>query len=369
MKHPLGKFHRPRVGAGLCEAARGHTGARRLPAGVWLAGQGAPAEELDFAQVPAKPSRRVFVRLPPPERPRRRWYQYSLRTLLLLMLIVCLFMSWHAVQVKRAIAQKTAVAAILDAGGSVTYDFQIDKQGNMIKGATGPGPAWLRDLLGPEYFDSVSHVSVLSVAGMDATTQLPRLKSLNVLVCGNQDDPLSHFHDVSGMEELEIVGEVTDADVGHLRGLACLRRLSVSCSLLVYAGAGDPPAATKRKPMTGAGLAGLTSCPNLRELIISDSDLDPLALKRIASLSRLEKLALKTDYLRGSDIRLLRGLSALRELDLSGCSMIDNEAAPYLQKMTNLRVLRLTGTAISIGKAEQIDDALPDCRVIYETKP
>ena len=50
------------------------------------------------------------------KRPRLRWYQYSLRTLFLLTLIVSLLMSWHAVKMKKAMAQKKAVEAILAAG-------------------------------------------------------------------------------------------------------------------------------------------------------------------------------------------------------------------------------------------------------------
>ena len=45
--------------------------------------------------------------------------------------------------------------------------------------------------------------------------------------------------------------------------------------------------------------------------------------------------------------------------------LIDDDAVPYLQKMTGLRKLTLEGTGITDEGAEQIDDALPNCRVIY----
>ncbi len=77
---------------------------------------------------------------PPAEKPRLRWYQYSLRTLFLLTLFVSLLMSWYAVKMKQAMAQKKAVEAILAEGGTVQYDYQIDEQGNVIKGAKGHGP-------------------------------------------------------------------------------------------------------------------------------------------------------------------------------------------------------------------------------------
>ncbi len=91
----------------------------------------------------------------------------------------------------------------------------------------------------------------------------------------------------------------------------------------------------------------------------------PAILDQIGNLSQLEKLTVNTDNLSSSDVKFLCKLPALRELDLSGCSKIDDHAVPYLRKMTGLRELTLTGTGITDEEAEQIDDALPDCRVIY----
>jgi hypothetical protein len=55
------------------------------------------------------------------DKPRRRWYQYSLRTLLLLMLLVSVGMSAVATRMRTARRQRDAVAAIQESGGSVAY--------------------------------------------------------------------------------------------------------------------------------------------------------------------------------------------------------------------------------------------------------
>ncbi len=47
-----------------------------------------------------------------PRKPRRRWYQYSLRSLLVLTLLVSVGMSYVAVRMQRARRQKEAVEAI-----------------------------------------------------------------------------------------------------------------------------------------------------------------------------------------------------------------------------------------------------------------
>ncbi len=262
MNHPLGKFHRPRFAAGLHDAARGQTLAHRLPAGVRLGGQATFAEALPSVPRRKKtaPPRRAEARptnvVPPPpsEKPRLRWYQYSLRTLLLLTLIVSLFMSWYAAKMKHSMAQKKAVEAILAADGTVEYDYQFDEQGKEIKGAQGHGPAWLRELLGPDYFDTVVHAYVGSVKGMEAVNGLVRLRSLSIDVPEDGEDPLKHLQDIAGLKELEISGYVTDAGLENVQGLRYLKRLKLS-----WQGPGDDP--KRPKQLAGFGLVALQSCP------------------------------------------------------------------------------------------------------------
>jgi hypothetical protein len=68
--------------------------------------------------------------------------------------------------------------------------------------------------------------------------------------------------------------------------------------------------------------------------------------------------------LNSSDIKHLCQFPALRELDLAGC-VIGDAAVPYLQKMQGLTKLTIWKAGISDEGAERIDDALPNCRVIY----
>ena len=76
----------------------------------------------------------------PPKR-KRRWFQYSLRTLLLLTMALGIGSRWITVRAQR---QKAAVDAILNDGGAVVYDYQIDAAGGVIPDAKPPGPDWLR---------------------------------------------------------------------------------------------------------------------------------------------------------------------------------------------------------------------------------
>src|SRR5262245_56517524 len=85
---------------------------------------------------------------------RRRWFSFSLRTLFI---AVTIFGTWLGVRVTRAIEQRDAVAAIRAAASDVEvfYDCQIDESGAYISDAQAPGPEWLRQLIGIDYFANV----------------------------------------------------------------------------------------------------------------------------------------------------------------------------------------------------------------------
>jgi hypothetical protein len=70
-------------------------------------------------ETPAHPMREAS-----PARPRRRWFRYSLRTLLLAVTLVAVALAYW---VNGAERQRRAVAAIEAAGGTVRYDYERTK--------------------------------------------------------------------------------------------------------------------------------------------------------------------------------------------------------------------------------------------------
>src|SRR5215471_11590959 len=125
----------------------------------------------------------------PSANPRPRWLRYSLRTLLLLMTGLCI---WLALQVNAARRQREAVAAILKAGGEVYFDYQLTRQpdGTLAKvpkpqDASPNAPLWLREFLGDEYFRKVEWVNIskktlLSESDFQKLAGLPDLKYLEM---------------------------------------------------------------------------------------------------------------------------------------------------------------------------------------------
>src|SRR5262245_49243254 len=96
----------------------------------------------------------------------KKWFRFSLRTMLVLIAALCI---WLGFQVNAAHRQREAVAAILNAGGRVYYDYQLppvplvagDSKYKCDLRRTPPGPNWLRQSLGDDYFRTAIFVHLL----------------------------------------------------------------------------------------------------------------------------------------------------------------------------------------------------------------
>ena len=127
-------------------------------------------------------------------KPRRRWFQFSLRTLLVLVAVVAV---WLALLVNAARKQREAVAAIEALGGRIVYEH-----GSNLP----PGPKWLRELIGEEYFFRIIAVGLSS-------TQIT-------------DSGLEHLEGLTSLQTLVLDDtQITDAGLEHVKGLTSLQTL------------------------------------------------------------------------------------------------------------------------------------------------
>lgn len=86
--------------------------------------------------------------------PRRRWSRFSFRTLLVVLALLSAALGWLALKVRQAERQRKAVTAIRKAGGYVLYDYEC-WNGIPILDGKPPPPAWLREVLGEDFFSDV----------------------------------------------------------------------------------------------------------------------------------------------------------------------------------------------------------------------
>lgn len=160
---------------------------------------------------------------------RRRWYQYSLRTMLFVVFVLCGLLSWLRLEMNRAQDRRAAIHALgLDEGG-MYYAHQHEGHTPL---EPPPGPAWLRALLGDDLFQRVDWVLLNSQSlTQEQWRQLEKLSTTRILYftfAPIKDDDLVHFRDFQALEEMHLMGaRITDAGLRHFRGLAKLRYLDI----------------------------------------------------------------------------------------------------------------------------------------------
>lgn len=167
-----------------------------------------------------------------PNKPRNQrwsWRQYSLSTLLVVVTIVGVGLG---LVTNRAERQRRAVAAIRELGGLVQYDFEYPAPKEL------PGPDWLCQMLGVDYFADVVDVHTLNMT--DATcSHLSALTSVRTLgLVSNEvtDAGLAHLEGLTSLEVLYVDAQVTDAGLAYLSGLTSLQELNLSSTQVTDAG-------------------------------------------------------------------------------------------------------------------------------------
>jgi hypothetical protein len=92
----------------------------------------------------------------PVSRPWRRYLRFSVRGLIVLVLVLGAGLGWL---VRGARIQREAVAAITIPGGAVRYDWEGTIEGFVPEGKLW-APRWLVDLIGVDYFGHVISASL-----------------------------------------------------------------------------------------------------------------------------------------------------------------------------------------------------------------
>ncbi len=252
-------------------------------------------------------------------------FQFGIRALLVLTLVVAILCSWLATEMKQARKQQTAAQAVVDARGNVMYDYQRDRYDTTSRP---PTAVWLRALLGDDFFVSVAAVDFSSV--------------------GVSDDELACIKGLNRLPKLVLTGtEVGDAGLQHLEGLTQLQAL--------YLG---------RTNVSDAGLAHLKGLTRLRELSLFHTRVGDAGLQCLEGLTRLHYL--KIDWTKVDDAGLehLKGLPQLEVLYL-GYTKVSDAGLPRLKGLTRLQLLDLYGAPVTKAGVQRLKQALPKCTIYH----
>ncbi len=149
--------------------------------------------------------------------PRKCSFRISLRTLAVLVTALCVVLGWKVRQVER---QKEVVAWVEQQGniGRVWYDYELSDAGDLIVDAKLPGPQWLRDLVGVDYFATVTGVrfTEIEVADILPLADLQSLKCLHIIGASAID--LSPISNLMQLQQVSLV-------LTHVSDLSPLEKL------------------------------------------------------------------------------------------------------------------------------------------------
>ena len=167
----------------------------------------------------------------------RRWkLQFSLRTLMLLMLLVCLPLSWLSFEIQQAAKQRKATVKIREIGGTAMHCHLLEPQDDWADRC----PKWLQKTLGDDLLVTINYVSFRKDIGDQELTplrSLPQLRALHLNGGRITDDGLVHLDSLSQLESLTMKGpNITDCGLLHLVKLSTLKKLDLSSTKITDAG-------------------------------------------------------------------------------------------------------------------------------------
>jgi hypothetical protein len=276
-----------------------------------------------------------------------RWrLQFTLRSLLTLVVGGAIPCSWLATELQTAARQKEAVEAIRASAGSVTYERESVGD-ETILGHEARAPQWLRSILGDDFFTNVDRVAVVTVGGLRQAKCLPQLRFLHVSGRDITDDALVELEDLKQIEVLSVDRATGDeAGFKHLKGLTRLRELCV-CGGNIH----------------DADLQHLGHLHQL-EILYLDSlpKISDAGLKHLKGLTKLRRLTIFQAAVTDAGFDYLAGMTQLECLELDFRNVSD-AGLPKIAKLKQLQTLDLTRSRISRGGIIMLRHALPGCQI------
>ncbi len=242
---------------------------------------------------------------------RRRFFRYSLRTLMLVVTVFCVWLGW---QVQKARNQQYVISIVVAENGLIAYQHGLieyqggtDRMRKLSKDGP-PGSTWLRRLIGNEYFFRVSRV--------------------------------------------EVHGErIDDTFLAAIKRLADIRGLSV----------GGPS-------LTDEGVKHISKMNRLEALNVSGRRVTDQGLLYLKDLKSLGHLGLVNTRITDKGLVHLRSFRVLTTLNLNGTPVTD-KGLKHIEPLTNLLMLDLGNTRCSQEGIQQLNQTLPNCHVLYTPSP
>ena len=170
-------------------------------------------------------------------KPKRSWFQYRLKTLFVLVVVVALPCVWLAWKRDAKRKERAAKAAIEQLGGYCLYRWKMENAPDP------PGPEWLRRLLGEDFFTNVDVVALYAEdtdAAMTYVKEMPHLTIVTLSESQLTDEGLSNVEGLNGLHHLHLDNtHITDNGLKYLEGLTSLNTLLLAKTQTTDAGVSE----------------------------------------------------------------------------------------------------------------------------------
>ena len=292
-------------------------------------------------------------------KPRRRWYQFTLRTAGVWIALLCLLLGSFAWWRDRAVRQRKVVEELRGLGARVDYRYFSQSKWKYIATVDKPQNefflcSWLRHYFGTDFVYDVDSVRVRTSPGLSIIQpeslrlalpliqKCPRIRLLELEGSEVSGADLRNLPCLESLEELTLSpasrsvgshGVLTDGDLVFLERATHLRLLDLA-----------------NQPVGDTGLKHLGNCPGLQVLRLRDTNIGDEGLKHLSELTELVRLDLSHTRISDAGLKYLCNLKQLEELTLRE-NAISGEGLAYVGPKPELNFL-------DAGNTEFTDDAL-----------
>ena len=313
-------------------------------------------------------------------RPHRVRFRFSLKTLLLLITLMCV---WLGLSYSNARRQQRAVEAIVASHGRVGYDRDPHDEAEDLPAGMLAGPKWLRSLLGRHYFDTVVSVtlngsraqgesrrfadvghwladlphvqrlelSYLEVTGDDlafvATTVDP--ESLTCIEMEISDQAAARLASASRLGHLGLNNVVISAKgVAEFKKLPKLKSFLLSCRHLEVVPIGQVPPSVETYKLGDEVVTAFLEFPELRSLTLHATLISDDGVKILSRLERLVDLSIASPNITNGAMQDIVKLKNLTWLGIA-YTQIGDETLNRLSELPELKTLWLSPRVTNAG--------------------
>lgn len=267
-------------------------------------------------------------------KPGKQWRQYTLRGLLVLVLVLSTPLGWLGYRLQRARSQKDALAKLQAIGGTYLYDWEPEFDVGGVECGP-PQPWWLIKLVGCDFFWDVKRIKICKNEIVDKDLailrEFPNTESLSLHSCQIGDEGILHLANLRDLRTLYLTKtHITDDGLEVLGDMVHLKELDLAGT-----------------PITGNGFAHLSEIATLNYLNLAFSDVNDNGVNHIKDLRHLESLSLIHTRISDQGLEYLKGHEHLTLLRIGRCEMVTDAGLAHVAEIPELQELGLSSTPIT----------------------